>query len=567
VGGEPRPDPESAQRPVGFVPLWAHAAALGVVLVLLAPLSRPVDLWTADEGAVRLQVEALAEHGTWSLPRPLIELDPDGVTVPIHDAAIVGDRYVPFSKQPASPTIMAWFQAPLGRAWAIAPSLVSVIVAAYLTGRLAGRFGRGNGPLALWTVGLFSPMFLYGFTVLGHTAATAVAAGLLVAVTAAMSGSRVMWFVALAASLAGPLLRSEAVIFAGAVSAVVVVSAIRSRRRASAIWGAACGGAAIAGLGLNLFLQVLIGDDVATTVAGGEAGFIDRVASGIFDATVRPDADATVTAVLLVFAIAVLGLLVVSLRRDPARWPVHVALAAIAVAAAVGTIWLATPIVWGIFVAMPVLVFGLASIDRRMLADPNARFLLSVSVLYAAGVFITQVEGAGGHQWGGRYLMLLLPAIVPVVVAAAVATVGSSARWSRAAAVTAVVVVALVCTGLSWRALRDVRLASSLLSETIGEALEEAGDAGDGDGPVLVSSVVQIGRQGWRHVIDNRFVMVPEDDLPGYVDEVAASPLSTLVVVDAYDRRDDALFSEAGFEVAPGPESPVPVVDFSIASR
>src|SRR4051812_11562850 len=88
-------------------PLAVHAAALGLLLLLLVPIVGTTSQFSADEGAAIAQAVRL-EHGDgWTMPNSFPAADPDGAAFPIASSDRSGDEYAPFAKHPVYPVMLA----------------------------------------------------------------------------------------------------------------------------------------------------------------------------------------------------------------------------------------------------------------------------------------------------------------------------------------------------------------------------------------------------------------------------------------------------------------------------
>jgi hypothetical protein len=164
-------------------------------------------------------------------------------------------------------------------------------------------------------------------------------------------------------------------------------------------------------------------------------------------------------------------------------------------------------------------------------------------------VLATEDYGGGGVQWGGRYLFLALPALVPVAVTAIeFAGRGIQARTATMV-VAALVVGAGALTITSVRLLADRHEATDGVVAALAEAAVDVGPAGDGGGPILFSSFSNVGRMAWETVEDTRYLLMYEEDAPAYIDRFADEPVERFLLLAANDTEVDQ-FEANGFIVA-----------------
>lgn len=548
------------------LPLWVHAAALGVVLIALAPSSHPDAIWTADEGAVRVQAEALSTDGSWALPRPLAHLDPEERSVPIHNAVIDGAVYYPFSKHPASPLLMAPLER-LGPAWMIAPMLVAAWIAAWVTGAIGRRWSHRVGVASLWAVGLASPLFLYGFTVVGHAAGTAFSALAVLGILLSRSGSRWGLGLTFGALIGASLFRTEALLFALALAIAIAIEELLRRRTRGLVAAAVVAAGGVAGYALNTLWETSLAGDQATLPdsTSGLSTIATRIVDAAWTMTLRPTTTSGVAAALLLFAAGIGAVLTLAIRRDPNRTGLHVVLAVCAAATAVASLLFAQPVVAGLLVAMPLLAAGLvAAVPATPASD--SRLLLVASALYFAAVIVSPA-GSGGFQWGGRYLMLALPALVPVAIAGLAALLRTAPRPSRAATIAALVVMSAVLAASSFRALRDLRTGADLFAADLHELVVRTGiDAATGK-PLVVSRIEQLGRLGWQDVRRADFFIVPADAFEEYLARIAADDHPRFGVGHLANDPDDVRLRSLGYEFVDEEPSAVPFVLLEIVEQ
>ncbi len=502
--------------------LWSgshvsHVVAIALVLVAISFATRPSDVWTADEGAVRAQVELLHTDGTWSAVRPFASIDPEELLAPIHGASIEGDRYYPYTKQPLLPALLTPLRLLGDGAPIIVWSLVGTMGFAVVVGMSVRRFDERLMNLAMWIAALFTPAFFYGFTVLGHTmAAAACGAMALIAIT---YGTRATawWLVAMGCAAFASALRAEAVIYSAAVAVAVMVVGLRTSRRASVSLAAALIVASVGAAAATAAWDASLG---GPTPEEGEA-VLDafRFLSGAFSSLILVDFG---TPAILIAVLAITGgagLLTVAIVREPDNAMAHWLFAGVSIAGSVFLLVIGPAQVGGLLSAMPILVCGLLVAPRTLREDPGTKVVLLASSVFAVVVLLTQERGGGGTQWGGRYFLVMVPALLPIALVALAGVV----RRSRTVAVPLVVALAIGSSVLAVDAvwvLHSGRQNSAVMASRLSMlGAEVAHD--DADEGTVMSTHTQIGRHAWRYLDEVRFLLIPDEYFDRYFDRHA----------------------------------------------
>jgi hypothetical protein len=251
------------------------------------------------------------------------------------------------------------------------------------------------------------------------------------------------------------------------------------------------------------------------------------------------------------FALAASTVLLLGwLRVEPGGSSRHL-LHAAAVAASAAALLLAGPVhIYGMILAFPLLIGGLVAIRSEVWSITPYRFMLALGAVYVVAVLLTQDYGGGGVQWGGRYLFLALPAVVPPAVAAITLAVERIDRRTAIAVVTALVIGAAALSVTSIRLIADRHVATEGLVITVAEAAATAGPAGDGGGPVVFSPFTNIGRVAWETVGDVRYLLMYEEDVVEYIDRFAALSDIERFLLLASDEAEVEQFEGHGFVVS-----------------
>jgi hypothetical protein len=477
-------------------PLRHHAIALGLLLLALMPWLGSSRLFSSDEGALQSQAHLLSEGRGWYLDHPRPDLDPTGKWFLTYLTVNEGHKGAPFAKHPAYAVALAPLDALGGKPAMVLTSLAGTLLCALAAAGLARRVRPGIDRYAFWAVGLASPAFLYGYVLIAHTLAAALSA---LAVLLAIRWRGGAWApVGLATALAVAVtLRSEALLFGFALAAACVVAAWLHRERRLVVAGVVAFAGAIAGKLLDRQLANLIssGEGTVNPVASSTDFFADRVFSATLTWLV-PSYEGFGLDDLLLAGAAICGVAaVVVARRRPEDDAGIRLLGSIAVACAVARIVLPASSVPGLLVAFPLLTVGLFALDRRRVTRNAAATIATTTfVLFSLAVLATQYRDGGSGEWGGRYFLLGIPVIVPVVLAA-LADVGERLTVPTRRTMLGLAVggsLALtVCSGLAlhvkqWQDERGV--------EAIEAALDDHPDA------VVVGTDGLASRYGWRHI-------------------------------------------------------------------
>ena len=508
---------------------------LAVVLVGLLPLMSPLGAFTSDEGAYALQVASL-ERGGWEYDYRAAPYDPDGRHFPLVLSDRSGDRFFPYVKHPAYPLLLQRASSVLGRTVGLHVLLVAAALAtAGAAWLLAAELDPRRSRLAFW-LAAGSSVAANAYLLWAHALSAAVAGlSLVAAVRVARTGLRSWATPALAAGLgAGVLLRSEGLLFAGAVALVLGWLRLRQSGTASALAAATAAGApAVVAAALEQrWIRSVVGGPVqglslregdATSYLGGRVqGVWHELLQGAYE-------DRRASTLALVALFAVVGLAWIALRRGDRHWPRRLAVACGLAGLALVARWALVPDdpIPGFLTAWPVALLGLMLVRWRGSAVA-VRALGAVGVLFAVAVLATQYPEGGGLEWGGRFLS---PLVVPVAVLAALglatrldqlpATPGRAlgvASLAGVAVVTAVVGLATVASG---RLVHD-RLVTAVTRHPA---------------DVTVTTVDALPRLAWR--ADDRFTWMRASagELPGLLARLRSGGVERVSVVTSSSVR------------------------------
>lgn len=542
--------------------VWAHLAALAMVLVALLAVVGTSSSFSADEGAAIVQARSLARGAGWLVAHPVPEADPSGVNYPLEFSERGVKGWAPYAKHPLYPLLLAGAdRLGGGIAAMVALSLAGTLAAAGLAAALARRLDPALGRVALWTVGLASPLLFDGYLLIAHTLGAALAAGAVLAAAVAMerrSPARALLVVPPVALCV--LLRSEGVFLAAALGAVAGAAALAAvvTRRPAGQWAPAATvalGSLAAGAGAFVmerrWTAHLIGAvEAAPATTGsptGTPGLVAGRVQGFVVTWLTPSyGGAPLLGLLLLAMLAALAVAALAVRRHPAHGTRVVAATGVAAAAAVAAFAVAPAnVVPGLLLAFPVASAGLFVAGRRTLRAGAARLAAGVAVLFALAVAATQYAKGGGGEWGGRYFALVIPIAVPVLLLAlkdaGAALAPAVAR--RAAAALVVCSVALMSMGVM--ALRSSHQANLRLVT----AVDRAGRAASLDRPVMVTTEGAMPRFAWPTFDRQRWLLAGPDGLGDLFPRLGAAGVARVGFVTRNLDRDRALLAAAGVRV------------------
>lgn len=481
--------------------------AVGLLYVGLLSLALPLNgLWSGDQGAKLVQVISLlrSRFQSAAIPYPGATIDPAGTFSPLgalYTWPYNGQSYSIFPYAYAALTAIPFFF--LGY-----PGLYVVPVLATLaTAAIGAALGRRLGLRVIWAIPLLfalsTPLSLYAMIFWEHALATALALGALLVVSAGleargwvsggveaghMEGQQVkqkayalpLLRFALAGLLMGGAwwIRAEALWLTPALLGGMAL--VKARRRELA---ATAGGALLA-VGAQMIFNIgLFGQPLGPQVAVNYSAHLADPGAFL---TLRLQVAGTMLIGLshwawawgLAWACALAGL------AWPRRRPL--ALAGLAACALVGLLLtLPRDLYWtGLANTAPLALLALWEIRGQQAAAgqraggsgraavaahgplQTGRLLLWFALIYSAGVLLSAPNG-GGAQWGPRYLLPALPALLLLGLRAAQGLLGSGASPIRAEHVLARAGLAvLLLTSLATQ-LRGVDLLQSSLASSL----------------------------------------------------------------------------------------------------
>lgn len=495
-------------------PVWAHLAALAVILLLLVPVIGPSQSFLADEGAAAIQASSLAREAGWLVKHPVPEVDPTGGYYPTFNVDRGASGFAPLAKHPLYSLLAAGAWRLGGMAGVILLSIAGTVAAAAVAGALARRIDPVLGRVAIWTVGLASPLVFDSYLAMGHTLGAALAGAAVLAAVVAVEDRRPAMALAVAPSLgAAVLLRNEALLFAASLAVVAGVLALLRRPRFPAALVAVVTVATAAGVHLveKAWVAHIVGGPVALSSLGvpavAEGGRLQGRIDGFLVTWLTPAYNSsTFPMVPLLVMLAAIAWCAARVRLHPLDRPGIVVPAAVAAGAAVVALVTAPAnIVPGLLLAFPVGTPGLFLMRRQVLAGLAG----ATAALFTLAVLATQYALGGTGEWGGRYFALMLPFTVPLVLAALYRQGQLLATGIRRPLAGALVVCSLA---LSTMAVNGMR-ANHDAKATVVARIEAAGRAAGGDRPVVVTTLAAGARLAWPTFDDFRWLYVPKDQV------------------------------------------------------
>ncbi len=453
--------------------LWPHVVGLWLLL-LAATWIVDVDraVFDADEGALLIQAQSLAEEGDWWAAHPGTRVDPDLRWVGISHARVDDGRVVAFPVRPVLvwATSGAWDLGGVRAATLL--GITGVAAAAWAVARLAGRLEPRSTLLAFWLAGAASPLAFQALVLQGHGIAVGGAALSLWAVVRLSHDPPIRSGPMLAAailaiagaSLAG-VVRRETLLLGVAIALAGAIDFLRHRHlRQLLLCSLPLGGAAL-GVFVDHLLMTRVIDVGGRSIPGAssDGSFLtDRLQSlgmiitpGFGDDPALPHALALAAALLLV-----VGVLRYLRREDTTELTVATALAAALLL--VRLVLAPEPVIPGLLVAFPIGVAGFVLGVRAVRREPLGQFLVTTTVIMIGLVVLTQYSFGGGFEWGSRYLSSALLTGIPVAAVGLVRTADAvPPDRTRSILVASIAVVALAPTAMGMLAQRHARAATA----------------------------------------------------------------------------------------------------------
>ncbi len=274
----------------------------------------------------------------------------------------------------------------------------------------------------VWLVGLASPLIFDSYLVVAHTLGAAAATMAVYLALRFLDVPRRFGTAAMAVvvTVACALLRTEGVLFAGALGASIVGLGLLRRRVPFIALGSAIvvAGGAVRFLEPRL-LNRLIGTPVTVHERVGfkPEGFLTDAWRGFIRTWLSPNYGGLTNrhmVVVLLLVVVCMGALVARSRPSDSHAVIFFALMGVVLAATLN--FLPPGLVPGLVFAFPVLFAGLAVLRRDALRDMTPMFLLVVATIFFVAVIFTQYGVGGSVEWGGRYFAIGVPLVCPVAL-------------------------------------------------------------------------------------------------------------------------------------------------------
>lgn len=558
---------------------WWHALALLVVMIAMAVVVDNGASGITDEGAVVAQVAAAAD-GDWWVAAPLPDIDP-AVDFPTMEGSRVRDgAYLPYAAHPAYPALLIPFWNLGGHLGLLIASALgawgAAVTGMFLTRRLAGAAADpdsatrvdGLGLVALWGLGLLSPLVFDATVVMAHGIAAALTGCIALALIAAVGATRspvpdafgariariartartarpdrarslIAAAVAVALVLPLVLLRSEGVLVAGGFAVALGLTSFESLRPlrirvdrfllagAVAVTGAAAyllDGWWASNLSELSSVQTFARDPAAD-------GFVTERSQALWASILRPG-DPTLGPPAMLVGLAMLAFVAaaVMLRVSPRRRDLVVQLVVLGAALSVVRFFFPPGHVTGLLPAFPLLLAGLVQLRRRDLSSFTARLVAIASAVLVFAVWMTSYPIGGAAEWGGRYYHVVLPLLVPLAV------IGLGRAWtalgspSRGVAAACLVVAAVALTGVSIRNNIEMRQGSADVVEATLQVAFDAAPPADGGSPIVVTGGNGMGRVAWDHLDELRIARAGDGRLAELLALLADAQVDSVVL-------------------------------------
>ncbi len=504
---------EAAKR-AWSAPLWTHALALGILLVLGLVLTRPFFPVTADEGVSLLQARHLNETGRWLVDPPPSSIDPDGwVTVPYYaERGTLGKAFYP--KHPVYPWVLSKIDAVSGTSGMVGLSTLGAWTTALFGALLARELGTKRERTTLWLVGVGSPVFFYAYLVVAHTVASTLAClGTLALLRAVRVESKSRFFACGVAVIAccglATAVRSEAVFLGPGFALALVVTMAKKRRfilRYAVLSLFAVVATAGAAIGDKIALHRLIGTLLpAPLVAEPNSFFSDRFL-GFFTTWFGVSNSPEITRVLVLLAFSAVALTAYALMKQESR--VAVGLLGLAAAMYISVAIFASPsAISGIALVFPVGWLALlVSLRYRSNKSDSRQCVAIICAASAIGVLLTEYSTGGGLEWGGRYFLFLIPLATPLLLVALNSAI-EAVPSARQVLISLMVIATATTSLLAVQGIRAPHQAVARLSDATSQSIDEL--QAKGEHPYIVSTMLLVPQLTWE-LVDTKRWLVPD---------------------------------------------------------
>ncbi|MFN8036525.1 MAG: hypothetical protein U0V73_11370 [Acidimicrobiia bacterium] len=525
------------------LPVAAHSAVLLVVLVALLPFVGTSGIFSADEGAAIVQARQLARGDGWVTPYAFTRIDPQQRAFPLELSDPGRGGFAPFAKHPAYALVLAGADRAGGVTAMFVLSALGTAVAALFGGLLAARCHPSIARPALWVVGLASPLLFDSYLLIAHALGAACVAGATWAALRYVDDRRWWHLVGMTVALCGAAaLRTEALLFAGALGGVLVGLGIGRRATGPMVAGLGAWAAAAAVKVVEpRIVTILIGTPTVTSRNSSHIvshGVLDDRWNAFVTTWLRPSYGAFERGAALLVPLACLvvaGALLA--RRRPSDTSGLVVISGLVVATSALIVLFGADTVPGLVVAFPLLLAGFLVTRRSDLVATTPRVLFLVSIAFAALVLATEYRVGGSGEWGGRYFAIGLPVACPYAL---FALRGVGTRLDARSCRFALVAVVASCAALSILGLRVLRAnhERSASNAALAARVSARTDPGDGGPPVIVTNEAVLPRAMWRSFPNRRLLLTPRGRVGEYLRRVDGAGVAELTFATRDPRLD-----------------------------
>lgn len=385
--------------------LIAPLVLTGVLSALVLALG-PGPGVTLDEYALQAQVDALDE-GSWLRPHPYPTVDPEMTAYPDHLAVRTDSGFAAYPKHPLIPVVLLWSRRVVGDLGPWFVVLAGQVAAATAIRRLISQVAPRWACPGFWLAGLGSPLLLHAFVLWMHgwgIALAAVATGRALAVVSpcGASASR-RWATVLLVLVVAllPLVRTEGVLFGGALSGALLIEARRRRcRRTLSVAVLVAGATVLARLFESAWIRAAVGPIRASgTDPSAHLSWAEGRVSAVVFNLLFPGYSASRLAMQGIATILLLAAAWWSRRRARGSFVAAFALCGAALHIVALHVPSASPVP-GLVPGLPLLLVPL--LLPRTTHDRSEGLLIPLAVLLLAGVAATAYPAGGGMDWGGR---------------------------------------------------------------------------------------------------------------------------------------------------------------------
>ncbi|NTW02341.1 MAG: hypothetical protein HGA19_13855 [Oscillochloris sp.] len=445
----------------------AATLAVGLLYVVLLIWVVPVNgLWSGDQGAKIVQVISLIQHrfSSGAISNPSAGIDPEGrfSALPALFTWPHNGSYYSIFSYPHALLSTPWFFL-----FGYAGLYVVPVGATLGTLMIGSALGERLGLRILWTIplllGVATPIGFYALVFWEHALATGVTTGALLCALLALTAPRHKNGYALIAGLLMGFawwFRAECLWLEPAL--LLGLAWARADRRLLA-WVAI--GIVVSLTPMAVFNLLIFGMPLGAQVA---VNFTTPTAATP-SALLSHRSEISITMLLgnawpgLWWIVAAIALAFATIWAD--RWRLWLqagaALLCIMYLLGPGTGLLHT----GIVVACPLALLALSAWNPAYLTHAPIRLLLGTSIIFLCGVLLT-TPNDGGAQWGPRYLLPILPALV-IAGLTALGNKSNQPRLTQGAALTLLISAGLIAQIQGVRTLHDSTTTSLRLVQVV----------------------------------------------------------------------------------------------------